>query len=236
MKFSFKRPITSYHKVRVAIAALLRNRSFLINRKAIAGKQYLDLGCGPNPHTEFINLDYSWHPEIDICWDITRNVPVESESMTGIFTEHCLEHLPFGSIDRVLSECWRILKPGGTLRIIVPDGELYLTQYARILAGEKIALPYADDDRHGQIYSPIMSVNRIFRAHGHLFIYDFDTLRQLLVKHEFVNVVKESLGSGRDSRLLIDTPSRAIESLYIEASKPSAFAPYNFDALRLQVG
>ena len=65
----------------------------------------------------------------------------------------------------------------------------------------------------------MMSVNRIFRGHGHLFIYDFDTLAKMLHKHGFQDVRKEQFLRGRDPRLLIDMEWRAVESLYVEASK-----------------
>jgi predicted SAM-dependent methyltransferase len=221
-QFSLKRPLTSYNKVRNLIGSILRNRSFQAGLKRAAQTEYLNLGCGPNTRSDFINLDYSWHPSIDVCWDLTRGVPFASNSMQGIFTEHCLEHLTFAAVDQVLAECRRVLKPGGTLRIVVPDGQLYLTSYVRCIEGEKdIKLPYAEDDEYRGIYSPIMSVNRIFREFGHLFIFDFDAFRQLLTKNGFVNISKESFGAGRDQKLLLDSESRDIESLYVEASVPS---------------
>src|SRR5262249_47918197 len=119
------------------------------------------------------------------------------------------------------SECFRVLRPNGTLRIIVPDGELYLAGYTDLLRGQsEVTLPYSRDDRYENLYSPILSVNRIFRAHGHLFIYDFCMLRLLLEKNGFIDVSKESYRSGRDANLLIDSQSRKVESLYVECSKP----------------
>jgi predicted SAM-dependent methyltransferase len=205
------------------LAALFRNRSGHINQGNVKTKNYLDIGCGPNPHEQFINLDYGWHPQVDICWDVTKGIPLSDNAVNGIYSEHCIEHLPFESIDFVMQECHRVLQPGGTVRLIVPDGELYLTRYVHILReGSGLRLPYADGDPFDGIYSPIVSVNRIFRAHGHLFIYDFDLLQQLLQRNGFVEIKKETFGSGRDSRLLIDSESRAVESLYVEASKPLA--------------
>ena len=125
----------------------------------------------------------------------------------------------------MLQECYRVLKPGGTIRIIVPDGERYLTGYSDIIRGDSNKkLPYAEVDALDGIYSPILSVNRIFRDHGHLFIYDFDLLHAMLVGSSFVDIRKEQFKSGRDPHLLIDTESRAIESLYVEATKPNNVA------------
>ena len=220
-KISPDRQFTSYSKVQIAIAAIIRNRRSHLKRANVTHKDYLDVGCGHNTHVDFINLDYEWRPDIDICWDITKGIPLRQSSVQGIFTEHCLEHLPFTSVDFVIGEFRRVLKSKGSVRIVVPDGELYLTKYSDIIHNaSETKLPYAEGDIYQGLYSPIMSVNRIFRSHGHKFIYDFDTLRLLLEKNGFIDIKKESFHSGRDSRLIIDTESRAVESLYIEASKP----------------
>jgi len=217
----FWRPVSSYSKVQHFVAHVIRNHRFHIDSALIQKKDYLDLGCGSNIHDSFVNLDYSWRPGIDVCWDVTKGIPLTSQSVKGVFSEHCLEHLPFTSIRYVLSECFRVLQKGGTLRIIVPDGELYLTKYTDIIRGQTATnLPYSQNDAVEGLYGPIMSVNRIFREHGHLFIYDFDILNKLLVRQGFTSVKKESFMSGRDDRLLIDSEHRAIESLYVEATKP----------------
>ena len=220
-RLSWRRPIQSYSKVQRLLSALLRNRKFHLRQSSIQTKDFLDVGCGSHVHDNFINLDYGWHPGIDICWDITRGIPLPDNAVRGIFTEHCLEHLTLQQTDQVvLPEFFRVLKPGGTVRIIVPDGELYLTRYGERIDGGTEVMPYADGDIYCGLYSSIMSVNRIFRGHDHKFIYDFATLRLLLQKHLFVDVHQESYGHGREPALLIDTEFRMVESLYVEATKP----------------
>jgi hypothetical protein len=96
---------------------------------------------------------------------------------------------------------------------VVPDGELYLRGYA-----VRTALPYAQGDaKDFPIATTMVSVNRIFRDHGHLFIWDFETLATALLKSGFQDVTKAAFGAGRDNKLLIDTPWRKVESLYVEA-------------------
>ena len=34
--------------------------------------EYSDIGCGPNTSSVFVNLDYLWSPQIDVCWDLTK--------------------------------------------------------------------------------------------------------------------------------------------------------------------
>lgn len=216
------RPVTDYLILRRVISFLIRNRRFHIPREKVKKSQYLSLGCGPDINPDYINLDYLWSLNLDICWDLTKGIPLESGTMKGIFTEHCLEHLEFEDGAYVLSECWRVLKPGGILRITVPDGELYLSRYNQIMNGDAhLEMPLSRLDLGNEIYTPMMSVNRVFGEFGHKFIYDFDTLSKLLEKLNFVDIRKESFKSGYDPKLILDTDKRAVESLYVEASKPA---------------
>ncbi len=220
MKLFFHRPITSYAKVQALVGRIRRNRPMFLPRR-IEGLGYLDLGCGPNMSRAFINLDYDWKPGVDVVWDITRGLPFRSGSLQGIFTEHCLEHLPFAATAGVLREARRILAPGGRIRIVVPDGEIYLGAYAApTRAAMEAAMPYWESDRVGRWHTPMVSVNRIFRDHGHQFIYDFATLRHMLEDAGFSSIEKRRFREGGDDLRLRDTEHRQCESLYVEAVAP----------------
>ena len=211
------RPISSYAKVQAFVSAIIRNKRIFANMKN-AGC-YLDLGCGWTIKPEYCNLDYCWHPGVDVCWDATHRLPFEDGYVAGIFSEHMLEHIPFVNALALLRECRRVLRAGGILRVIVPDGQLYLSEYAKHLAGEIAQIPYTENDKRDfAIVTPIVSVNRIFRSHGHQFMWDFETLILALLRAGFTNVERRTFGQSRDPKLLQDTPSRQIESLYVEAS------------------
>jgi predicted SAM-dependent methyltransferase len=213
--FSFKRPISSYSKVQAFLTVLARGNTVFINRNRIRDKVLLNIGCGPEMNGNFINLDYSWFPSLDVCWDIVKKkYPFPDGCMEGIYTEHCLEHIPYESCIENIKEFHRLLKPGGTLRIIVPDAQIYFDLYQARKTDKSVKLPYSDREE-----TPDISINRIFRSHGHLFIYDFETFQLNLQKAGFKNIVKETFRKGRDNRLLIDREHRAVESLYVEATK-----------------
>src|SRR5205823_1770272 len=121
----------------------------------------------------------------------------------------------------VLREFYRIMKSGTYVRIVVPDLEIYVDRYDLFRKTGESSMPYGSEDAGEEgIYSPAMSVNRIFRAHGHQFIYDFPMMALMLEKVGFVEVKKFRFGEGANPSLILDTPDRAIESLYVEARKP----------------
>jgi Uncharacterized protein conserved in bacteria len=210
--------------LRVGASEVLRNRRFHVHWKTLRPRKYLDLGCGPNTHSGFINLDFQWRRGVDICWDVSKGIPLDDNSLTGVFTEHCIEHIPLRDGYALLAECHRVLEPGGTLRIVTPDAEAYLIGYSRTLAGTNDGpLPRSERDEFQGFYTPAMTVNRVFNQFGHRFIYDFATFQAMLERQHFVNVTRSSFGEGRDPTLVIDTERRAPGSLYVEATKP--FSP-----------
>lgn len=209
------RPVSSYTKVQRFWSNVIRGNESFIKRERIFHKKLLNVGCGPHTHPDFINLEYSWHPGIDVCWDITKKLyPFPSESLEGIYTEHCLEHISFQQCAANIKEFYRLLKPSGTVRIIVPDGELYCDRYQQRKTDKSIVLPYGEKEATGMI-----SINRIFRDHGHQFIYDFETMALLLREAGFQNITKQKFREGNDPRLLIDREERRVESLYVEGIK-----------------
>lgn len=215
------RPLSSYVKVQRLLGNLLRNRAFQANSAKLNGREYLDLGCGPCPKPGFVNLDYRWRPGVDVVWDILRPLPFPSDRFAGVFTEHCLEHFDLKQLAGVLKEVRRILRPGGTLRIVVPNLAKYVDAYSRRLRGE------AEDQR----LATAAAFNRVFYSghvwmsrsrwwnDGHHFIHDFQSLSAALLEAGFSRAEERRLLEGSCSALLIDREDRAWESLYVEAVK-----------------
>lgn len=195
------------------IGTLIRNNRFLAGQ-GNESSNYLNVGCGPFPIAGFVNLDYAWSTDIDVCWDITKPFSFDNTRFEGIFSEHCLEHVSLEEGLHVLREFYRILKPGGLVRIIVPDGGLYFRLYNQRMNGERVILPYEEG-----FESPMRLINMLFYAHGHRFIYDYETLEQQLMKAGFKNIFQRSFREGKLPALLIDREDRKVESLYIEAEK-----------------
>jgi SAM-dependent methyltransferase len=206
--------------LRVAVSRVVRNRDVFVRPGKLHDREYLDIGCGPNLRDGVISLDFQWRPGLDICWDVTNGIPIPSGTLRGIFSEHCIEHVPLAGAVAMLEECHRVLRPGGTLRVVTPDGELYLEEYVRIAAGGEGSMPRAGREGTAGIRTPIMSVNRVFNQFGHRFIWDFATFSAYLDQIGFVDIRRCGFGETRDPRVAGDTEWRREGSLYVEATKP----------------
>jgi predicted SAM-dependent methyltransferase len=153
----------------------------------------------------------------------------------GIFTEHFLEHLDYyEEAPRFLKECRRVLAPGGTIRIIVPDGAKYLEAYCAgdlgamgsfsplvTLDPESDAAPFSIEKQVLPFRTKMEVVNFHFRQSGqHRFSYDFETLAGLLQECGFESIVQSQFRLTRLPVLAIDSAERARESLVVEAVAP----------------
>jgi hypothetical protein len=101
----------------------------------------VNLGCGATIHPAWVNLDLSpLHPSVT-RWDARRGLPFAGGVVDACYASHVLEHMDCDQGSRLLAECFRVLKPGGIARIVIPDLEviarLYLENLASATAGSR---------------------------------------------------------------------------------------------------
>lgn len=73
----------------------------------------VQLGCGGMALDGWENYD------LDV--DIRKPLPFPDGSVDRIFAEHALEHVTHREAWSFLEECWRALRPGGGVRLAIPD-------------------------------------------------------------------------------------------------------------------
>jgi SAM-dependent methyltransferase len=154
----------------------------------------LQIGCGPSPLPGWLNTDRLWHPGA-VFLDARQALPFRNATFDFVFTEHCLEHLSYRDGARLLAECYRILKPGGKVRVATPDlgflVELYspskkdihnryiawtVENYFPGSALDVATTPFPDIGPGVDTFV----INNFFHAWGHEFIYDEKVLSAVL--------------------------------------------------------
>lgn len=81
----------------------------------------INLGCGFYKKEGYINVDNSEEVNPDKVWDITKApYPKEWENATLVEARNLLEHLYPEEMIKVLQEVYRILAPGGVMKVTVP--------------------------------------------------------------------------------------------------------------------
>ena len=183
----------------------------------------LNVGSGGRGLPGWINIDARpAHADIYVAFDIRRRLPLRDGQAERIFAEHVIEHLDFrDDVANVFREFHRVLRPGGVVRIIVPDAERFLRAYVSRSAGEFAALGWDMTNLPGDIFTPMHIVNHVFHQGGeHLFGWDFETMQFMIARAGFTGIVKQSYKVSLDPQLAIDQPNHQPYSLYVEARKP----------------
>ncbi len=180
---------------------------------------HLHLGCGPKYLDGFINIDANPLHSVDLWLDVRNGLPFPSNSVDSIYSTHMFEHFFEAELRRILRECFRVLKPGGGVRLIVPNLAGAIQAYAeQRTEWFEDRFPHHFDSLGGRFS------NFLFCDGQHRTAFDFDYMDEVLQKAGFQQVEKSREG---DSKLYGDKvpsygpgePQELAHSLYVEAFK-----------------
>lgn len=203
------------------------NRTSTIKSLKDRSSIYANIGSGGAGLSEgWINIDYGQYENVHYYFDCRKDLPFSNDSVKGLFTEHFLEHLDFiEEIPKFLLDAYRVLQPGGCIRIIVPDAEKYLRAYCSegwdLLKQTRPLDNNLYDLLMGKKYDTKMElINEVFRQGGqHKYAWDYDTMKLVLKRAGFNKISKKAYMESNDKNLEIDLEIRQYESLYVEAVK-----------------
>lgn len=83
----------------------------------------LNLGCGYRRIDGFVNIDNRKEVEPDILCDVLLGLPYADASVDMVRAYDFLEHVPADKVVGVMTEIWRVLKPGAVFESLTPDAE-----------------------------------------------------------------------------------------------------------------
>ena len=187
----------------------------------IASKKYdgacLNIGCGSNYIQGMVNIDANIFRKKDLWLDITLGLPFADKSIRGIYTSHMLEHLRVENLQKFLGECFRVLLPGGVMRISVPSLEYAIKAYSDKDLTRLGEWPHKFESVGGRFNNFMLCDNQ------HFVMLDFGFLKELLIKAGFkhvekVNPSQSNLFSQEELKREM-SENRKESSLYVEAYK-----------------
>jgi hypothetical protein len=156
----------------------------------------LNIGCGYRHLKGYVNIDADMDSVADLVME-AHDLQPDSSTVDEIMATQLIEHLGFFKGKYFLSECFRVLRPGGLLTLETPDVE---RTFEVFLAGTREAREASLSWVHG-------SESRGMR---HLFCFPADLLRELAVETGFRVQSEEFFPYQRHRpalRLILEKPS-----------------------------
>lgn len=93
----------------------------------------LNFGCGKRFSPDWVNIDFHSDSKCVQRVNLLSGFPFTDSTFDAVYSSHVLEHFDRSAARFLLSESKRVLKPGGVLRVVVPDLEASCLEYLRIL-------------------------------------------------------------------------------------------------------
>jgi predicted SAM-dependent methyltransferase len=219
-------------RARRAARAAERREAELLERDrrwvaSLRGRSDLRLNIGSSgEHVDgWINADLLRDPDGRcLRMDATRQWPFEDGSAEAVNSEHVVEHLERADAAVFFEQAFRVLRPGGVIRTSTPDlrgiSEAYLAADPAVLEAHR-AHGY-EARNHADL------MNNYVHMHGHLHIYDYETLALLLGDAGFEQVERVEFGESRHPALRgVDTHAMGELSklvVCVDAVRPPAEA------------
>lgn len=136
--------------------------------------------------------------------DLTKNLPYPKNTFKYVFSSHVFEHLPRATLARLLREVHRVLQPGGTMRVSVPDLTIMVNSY--------------QEEDGDAFVKAIFEIDQANTKNRHHWMYNEQSMRALLSEASFANITRCQYRQGKCPDL-DSLDNRPEHSLFMEADK-----------------
>jgi predicted SAM-dependent methyltransferase len=209
----------------LATAARPLGRRRFVQAVAAAPKPLrIHIGSGSRRLPGWVNTDVTWRAEAFL--DATRPWPVPPGSVSLVFADNMIEHVPLAAGREFFKHAYEALAPGGLLRVATPDVERVARQYL-----DNGDLARAGLERHRErgrdLTYPVELLFQVFTQHGHHkgFLYDLESLGGEMRAAGF-EVSRREAGDSEDPDLRgLEArlhPTEVATTLIVEGRKPAS--------------
>jgi len=174
----------------------------------------LNWGCGPFPSYGWVNSDIMPANGVEVVADIREGLPLPSDHFDYITSIHALPELSYAELDFALQELRRVLKPGGYLRLSLPDFNKALAAYQThdidyFLIGDDVIKCLS-----GKM---IVQLTWFGRSRS---MYTEEFIHELLIRNGFQSVSLCAYQTTSSPHAgITELDDRPLESLFVEATK-----------------
>jgi predicted SAM-dependent methyltransferase len=193
----------------------------------------VQLGAGRSRLKGWLNTDIEAGGDGLAYLDATQRFPFEDGSIHYIFSEHVIEHLTYDEGKAMIAEAYRVLAPGGKMRISTPNLTQFIALFDRNPSEEAKAYSQGKLMWHDWPKEPnaaAIILNLQMSSWGHKFMYDFATLSAALLRGGFRNAqeLDENISDDEHLRDLEERDSGVnarwndYETMSVEVEKPRA--------------
>ncbi len=210
-------------------------------------KLYVQYGCGLSAPKEWQNFDASptlrlqrlpifgalLKKQLNVVFpkevrygDIVKGLPLKENSCSGIYCSHVLEHLALKDFRTALINTYKILKPGGVFRCLVPDLEIIVKDYLSSLESrpETASIDFIGA---GSILGVLERpkglkgiVTAVMGNSHHLWMWDHYSLKNELSNAGFINIRKATFNDSEITEFkLVEDITRFENAVVYECSK-----------------
>lgn len=197
----------------------------------------LNIGCGHHVKDGWLNVDLL-PTQGAYYMNAAQPFPLADETFRFVFSEHLFEHLSYEGGKNMLHEAYRILKPGGTLRIALPTLE-FLQALLNNPEGEqeKRYILWSLKQYNRKLYEDFLNssmsdivsfvVNMFMREWGHQMLYTHSSLKHMLKQVGFKDIqevrinesIFEELQGLEEHGNIIPDWANVMETSVFEATK-----------------
>lgn len=175
----------------------------------------LNWGCGLRTVPGWVNSDVYFAQGVDLVRDIRLGLPVEANTFDYVVSIHALPEIPYLDMDLVLGELFRVLKPGGWLRLGLPDMDKAILAYAQNNPGYFLI---GDDVIRSLAGKMIVQLTWFGRSR---MMFTFDFMGEMLARNGYRHVTQTAFRQTASPHAeIVELDNREDESLFVEAVKP----------------
>lgn len=216
----------------------------------------LNLGCGACQPEGWVNTDSSLNAFLQrmpiigksvskifksrvyevnraVYMDVSKKWKYQSGSVDVVYASHLFEHLAQWQTEIFLKEAFRVLKPGGTIRIVVPDlyrqAKIYIERFENGHENPSGEFMWSINMHRENMYGTPSALRKLVYEwqgypHQHKFMYDEKSLGTKLCGHGFNDVIPASYGNSKYIKSIKDVEGDREQyySVYLEGVKPHA--------------